>query len=243
MPTACCRASRPLDWPDSTKRMQAAWIGRSEGAEITFGLEKPGPGGLRVFTTRPDTLFGCTYMVLAPEHALVDALTTPEHAGGRRGLPQEGRLQERPRAHRPGEGQDRRLHRLVRRQSRQRRTPSDLGRRLRAHGLRDRAPSWPCPPTTSATSSSRALQPARRARDRAGRPFLERAGAEAPLHGRRQPGPLRRLHRPRLARGQAADHGPTWPRRAPRGTPSTTSCATGSSPGSATGASRSPSSG
>ncbi len=66
-----------VDWPDSTKRMQAAWIGRSEGAEIVFGLEKPGLGGLRVFTTRPDTLFGATYMVLAPEHALVDALTEP----------------------------------------------------------------------------------------------------------------------------------------------------------------------
>jgi leucyl-tRNA synthetase len=65
-----------VDWPDSTKRMQAAWIGRSEGAEILFGLEKPALGGLKVFTTRPDTLFGCTYMVLAPEHALVDALTT-----------------------------------------------------------------------------------------------------------------------------------------------------------------------
>jgi leucyl-tRNA synthetase len=66
-----------LDWPDSTKRMQAAWIGRSEGAEILFGLERPSLGGLKVFTTRPDTLFGCTYMVLAPEHALVDELTTP----------------------------------------------------------------------------------------------------------------------------------------------------------------------
>ena len=65
-----------VDWPDSTKRMQAAWIGRSEGAEITFGLEDPAPGGLKVFTTRPDTLFGCTYMVLAPEHALVGELTT-----------------------------------------------------------------------------------------------------------------------------------------------------------------------
>src|SRR5665213_2871172 len=65
-----------VDWPDSTKRMQAAWIGRSEGAEIVFALEKPGAGGLKVFTTRPDTLFGATYMVLAPEHALVDALTT-----------------------------------------------------------------------------------------------------------------------------------------------------------------------
>jgi len=68
-----------LDWPDSTKRMQAAWIGRSEGAEIVFGLERPSLGGLKVFTTRPDTLFGCTYMVLAPEHALVDALTAPEN--------------------------------------------------------------------------------------------------------------------------------------------------------------------
>jgi leucyl-tRNA synthetase len=66
-----------VDWPDSTKRMQAAWIGRSEGAEVTFGLERPGLGGLKVFTTRPDTLFGVTYMVLAPEHAQVDALTVP----------------------------------------------------------------------------------------------------------------------------------------------------------------------
>jgi leucyl-tRNA synthetase len=64
-----------LDWPDSTKRMQAAWIGRSEGAEITFALDDARLGGLRVFTTRPDTLFGATYMVLAPEHPLVGALT------------------------------------------------------------------------------------------------------------------------------------------------------------------------
>jgi len=67
-----------LDWPDSTKRMQAAWIGRSEGAEIVFGLERPELGGLKVFTTRPDTLFGCTYMVLAPEHSLVGPLTAPD---------------------------------------------------------------------------------------------------------------------------------------------------------------------
>jgi leucyl-tRNA synthetase len=66
-----------VDWPDSTKRMQAAWIGRSEGAEIVFGLEDPALGGLRVFTTRPDTLYGATYMVLAPEHALVGPLTSP----------------------------------------------------------------------------------------------------------------------------------------------------------------------
>ncbi len=67
---------KDVDWPDSTKRMQEAWIGRSEGAEILFALEREALGSLRIFTTRPDTLFGCTYMVLAPEHPLVDALTT-----------------------------------------------------------------------------------------------------------------------------------------------------------------------
>jgi leucyl-tRNA synthetase len=67
-----------VDWPESTKRMQEAWIGRSEGAEILFKLENASLGDLKIFTTRPDTLFGCTYMVLAPEHPLVDVLTTPE---------------------------------------------------------------------------------------------------------------------------------------------------------------------
>ena len=66
-----------VDWPDSTKRMQEAWIGRSEGAEVLFDLEAPASGALPVFTTRPDTLFGCTYMVLAPEHPLVDEISTP----------------------------------------------------------------------------------------------------------------------------------------------------------------------
>jgi leucyl-tRNA synthetase len=66
---------KDVDWPDSTKRMQEAWIGRSEGAEVHFALEDPKLGDLKIFTTRPDTLFGCTYMVLAPEHPLVPALT------------------------------------------------------------------------------------------------------------------------------------------------------------------------
>lgn len=66
-----------LDWPESVKEMQRNWIGRSEGAEITFtvdGTEET----FTVFTTRPDTLFGATYCVLAPEHPLVDKITTPE---------------------------------------------------------------------------------------------------------------------------------------------------------------------
>jgi leucyl-tRNA synthetase len=69
---------KDVDWPDSTKRMQEAWIGRSEGAEVIFKLEDPKLGDLKIFTTRPDTLFGATYMVVAPEHPLVAALTTPE---------------------------------------------------------------------------------------------------------------------------------------------------------------------
>jgi leucyl-tRNA synthetase len=64
-----------LDWPASTMVMQREWIGRSEGAEITFATEIPGET-ITVFTTRPDTLFGATYMVLAPEHPLVAKLTT-----------------------------------------------------------------------------------------------------------------------------------------------------------------------
>ena len=68
---------KDVDWPDSTKRMQEAWIGRSEGAEVLFKLEEAHLGDLKVFTTRPDTLFGATYMVIAPEHPLVNALTTP----------------------------------------------------------------------------------------------------------------------------------------------------------------------
>jgi leucyl-tRNA synthetase len=70
---------KEVDWPESTKRMQEAWIGRSEGAEIGFELENKALGPLKIFTTRPDTLFGCTYMVVAPEHPLADALTVAEH--------------------------------------------------------------------------------------------------------------------------------------------------------------------
>ncbi|OMF54237.1 leucine--tRNA ligase [Paenibacillus sp. FSL R5-0490] len=64
-----------LDWPESLKDMQRNWIGRSEGAEVTFNIEGH-DGTFTVFTTRPDTLYGATYAVLAPEHALVDKITT-----------------------------------------------------------------------------------------------------------------------------------------------------------------------
>ncbi len=64
-----------LDWSESIKGMQRNWIGKSEGAEVDFSLEAA-PEKIRVYTTRPDTLFGATYMVLSPEHALVPRITT-----------------------------------------------------------------------------------------------------------------------------------------------------------------------
>jgi len=74
-----------IDWSDSLKEMQRNWIGRSEGAEVDFAIAQDADRRLpiadskiRVFTTRPDTLFGATYMVLSPEHKLVVQITTPE---------------------------------------------------------------------------------------------------------------------------------------------------------------------
>jgi len=70
-----------LDWPQSTKEMQRNWIGRSEGTDVDFPIDSHADRSIRVFTTRPDTLFGATYMVLAPEHALVAEITTaPQRA-------------------------------------------------------------------------------------------------------------------------------------------------------------------
>ena len=78
-----------LDWPESIKLLQRNWIGRSEGAHVRFNVvqssglpseaaETAAPHSITVFTTRPDTLFGATYMVLAPEHRLVDEITSEE---------------------------------------------------------------------------------------------------------------------------------------------------------------------
>ena len=69
-----------LDWTDSIKTMQRNWIGRSEGAEVSFSAS--GGESIKVFTTRPDTLFGTTAMVLAPEHPLVDSLVTDDWPDG-----------------------------------------------------------------------------------------------------------------------------------------------------------------
>ena len=66
-----------IDWPERVKTLQTNWIGRSEGASVTFKTETG--DDVEIFTTRPDTLWGATFMVFSPEHPLVDKLTTPEH--------------------------------------------------------------------------------------------------------------------------------------------------------------------
>ncbi len=100
-----------LSWPESIKEMQRNWIGRSVGAEVDFSLrtsaaysawqrereqagfpKTPGDDVLRVYTTRPDTLFGATYMVIAPEHPFVERLTTPEQRDAVRAYCQQATL-------------------------------------------------------------------------------------------------------------------------------------------------------
>jgi leucyl-tRNA synthetase len=71
-----------LDWPESLKEMQRNWIGKSVGAEIDFDIAGSDEITITVFTTRPDTLYGATYMVLAPEHELVDQITPQSHRAG-----------------------------------------------------------------------------------------------------------------------------------------------------------------
>ncbi len=69
-----------IEWPEQIRLMQRNWIGRSEGLDVGFDLDVPGVEAkeIRVFTTRPDTIYGVTFMVLAPEHPLVEKITTPE---------------------------------------------------------------------------------------------------------------------------------------------------------------------
>ncbi|GAA2227523.1 leucine--tRNA ligase [Streptomyces amakusaensis] len=71
-----------LDWPEAIKLQQRNWIGRSEGARVDFAVEGHDDAKVTVFTTRPDTLFGATYMVLAPEHGLIDSILPAEWPQG-----------------------------------------------------------------------------------------------------------------------------------------------------------------
>ena len=232
-----------LDWPESTLAMQRNWIGRSEGAEVDVQTRRRSRGAsIRVFTTRPDTLFGATYMVLAPEHPLVDELTTPAQRaavdrvpGRRRAARATSSAPSWPRR-RPAS-----FTGALRDQPGQRRADPDLDRRLRADELRHRRDHggagarrarlrvraevrpadhrrWSSPPTAATPDAGRGRSPATASRS-------TRARSTA-------------CRRPRPSRRSSPGSRSAASARAR----STTTCATGCSPASATGASRSRSS-
>ena len=127
-----------IDWPEPIKLMQRNWIGRSEGAELAFPVTGHPGKEVRFFTTRPDTVFGVSFMVLAPEHPLVAEITTAAQRAAVEEYVAAGAPPERDRAALHGQGKDRRLHRRIRAQRLHRQGHPDLDRRLRPDGLRHR---------------------------------------------------------------------------------------------------------
>ena len=129
-----------IDWPERIKIMQRNWVGKSEGTEISFALDYPGVAEkeIKVFTTRPDTVFGVTFMVLAPEHPLVAKLTTPDKKAEVEAYIDQDPPLYRDRApfHRKGKG--RRFHRRLCHQQTHRRKSPGLDCRLCAGQLRHR---------------------------------------------------------------------------------------------------------
>ncbi len=146
-------------WPEKVKVMQRNWIGRSEGAEIDFQVPGAQAATVTVFTTRPDTIHGATFLVLAPEHPLVPRLIA-EHPEREEleALDREGPQHPAHPARRGGHGQGGARHRPQGGEPRHRRGDPGLARQLRPARLRHGRRSWACPRTTPATSSS----PARR---------------------------------------------------------------------------------
>ena len=124
-----------LDWPESVKAMQRNWIGRSEGASVLFHIDGMDES-LEVFTTRADTLFGATYMVISPEHPLVEALTTDENRDAVVAYLDE--VAHKSDLERTDLAKEKRLLWQLGHQPGQWRAHPHLDRRLRAHQLRDR---------------------------------------------------------------------------------------------------------
>ena len=97
-PIGCVEDLDGLDWPAGTHKAQRDWIGKSIGANVVFEIVGR-DDAITVFTTRPDTLFGGTYVVLAPEHPLVDTITTPEQRAAVAAYRDAGRQAQRARSH------------------------------------------------------------------------------------------------------------------------------------------------
>ncbi len=173
-----------LDWPEAIKLLQRNWIGRSEGAEVHFESTIAGDRSRRpdatitVFTTRPDTLFGATYMVLAPEHPLVDQIVTEEQ--WRRG---RASIARRPRARATSSAPSWRRTRPASspapsRSIRSTASASRSGSPTTCCSATAPARSWPCRRTTSATASSRASSRCRSAKSSRPTPTLGLGGGQ-----------------------------------------------------------------
>ena len=236
-----------LEWPERVKTMQRNWIGRSEGAEFDLAVD----GGttpslaLRVFTTRPDTSFGMTYAVVAPEHPLVDELTTDDQREAVEDLRRRAAADE-PSIERMS---SRGLGRLDKRGAFTGATSQPVHRRARSRSTWPTtcswatapAPSWPCPAEDERDWD---FAQAHGLPDRAHRRSPPRAGTTtgAGLHRRRREDQQRVPRRPRHRRGQG--RGPSSGSRSEGSASarSTTACATGWCRASASGAARSRSS-
>ena len=223
-----------LDWPDRVKTMQENWIGRSEGCDFTIEVEG-GDGEFEVYTTRPDTIFGMTFAVLAPEHPLVERLVAGTGYEGEHPLLRG----EGVGGQRTGENGHRRevgdLHRAPLHQPGQRQAGPPLHSRLRADGVRDRGHHG------RAGGGSAGLGVRRPAGfgDHPHRPPPGRIRGRG-VHGRRS------VHQLRLPgwigdrRRQEEGSSDGWRSGGSDGGPSSTASATGWSPASATGGVPSP---
>ena len=239
-PSGCSTDLDTIDWPEHVKTMQRNWIGRSEGAEVTFRCEELGID-YPVFTTRPDTLFGATFFVMAPEHPDVLRLAAgTEHEQAAHDYVNQAlneTNEERGNADKPEDG---RAARADCDQPGQRRADPDVRRRLRADGVRHRRDHGRARRTTSATTPSRATfeLPIRRVIDAAGR--RGRPSCRTRATGCSSTRTRTSTAWTTARRWRRSSRGSTARARATRR--STTGCATGWSRASATGAARSRSS-
>ena len=152
-----------LDWPEGIKLLQRNWIGQSEGAEIDFpvagiasrtAVSDRSPV-IRVFTTRPDTLYGATYMVLAPEHSLIDLIVTEEQWPAVREYRERTARKSELERTESGKRKNRRFYRGICHQPGEQRQIFRFGLQIMFCSVTAPVQSWPCLHTTSATSNSR----------------------------------------------------------------------------------------
>ena len=210
-------------WPERVRTMQRNWIGKSVGAEVDFALERG--GSIRIFTTRPDTLFGATFMVLAPEHPLTLELAAGTPAGDGGGGVRRAHAARRPERpdggdHRQGRG----VHRRLRRQPADPRADSHLGGELHPDGVWHRGHHGGAGPRPAGFRHGPEVPAAHPGRDPAGRRAAPRRrlpgggvrrrrpdGQLGVLHGHAEPGGAAGRLRPsggagdRRARGELPD--------------------------------------